>query len=214
MNQYLDLLETLNNAWNTIRVAHPDIPESIVVVATGGRRATSHYGWFMDEQWIETEPTNRQRMKGDKSYHEITLVAEQLHRGGAAVFTTLLHEGVHGLAKARGIKECSGARHNKRFASLAREVGLIPPAKPDKKLGFSRCDLDPDTYAQFATDIAVVEKALDICRVVKVGKPKQEPKKAKCVCRELLVSKKFLDAGNLICGNCMEKFVYPMKEAS
>jgi len=206
MKQYLALVDTLNQAWTQIRKVYPEIPEAVVLVATGGRRATTTFGWFVGETWIEIDPEDKQTMKGEHAIHEITLVAEQLHRGGLAVFTTLLHEGVHGLAKARGIKEVSGKRHNRKFAQLAEDVGMKGPVEADEKIGWSKCTLRPETVSLFKPEIDAIDKALDVCRIVKIDKPKPAVKKAKCECREANLSKKFLDAGAVICGLCMAKF--------
>jgi hypothetical protein len=56
----------------------------------------------------------------------VLVSGEGLQRGPVAVLGTLLHEAAHGLACARCIQDTSrqGRYHNRRYATLARELGL------------------------------------------------------------------------------------------
>ncbi|HWM39885.1 MAG TPA: hypothetical protein VNS49_22515, partial [Streptomyces sp.] len=52
--------------------------------------------------------------------------------GSGLSFERLLHEAVHGIAAARGIRDTSraGRYHNRRFLVIAEELGLVHPEEP------------------------------------------------------------------------------------
>src|SRR5438876_416693 len=127
-----NLIETLDNCWRDIQFNNSDVPDSLIIVAGGGRKARTTYGHFLKNSWE----------KDGVTIHEVLLVAEQLHRGPVEVFNTLLHEAVHGIAYNRGIKDTSGDRHNKRFARIANEVGLVTSERPSKRFGYAQTQLD------------------------------------------------------------------------
>jgi predicted SprT family Zn-dependent metalloprotease len=118
------LVSACEDAWKDIQSTFDDVPEAVIVVGSGGRRATTLLGHFAKNSWDNEE----------NEVHEVLLVAENLNRTAQEIFTTLLHEAVHGIAHSRGIKDVSGKRHNKRFALLCESVGMIPPESPDPKL--------------------------------------------------------------------------------
>jgi hypothetical protein len=108
------------------------------VVASGSdpRGKRLNLGHFAAGRWQLTspeQPTDRP---------EVLVSGEGLQRGGVDVLGTLLHEAAHGLAHARRISDTSrqGRYHNRRYATLARELGLdvahldpigwSPPASP------------------------------------------------------------------------------------
>ena len=75
-------------------------------------------GHFAAGRWqLTDQPTNRA---------EVLVSGEGLQRGPIDVLGTLLHEAAHGLASARKLSDTSrqGRYHNRRYATLAAELGL------------------------------------------------------------------------------------------
>nr|AAK20155.1 hypothetical protein [Frankia torreyi] len=97
---------------------------------------------------------------------ELFLAGELLHQVdgqpvGHRALQTLLHEAAHGLAHVRGIKDTSrsGNRyHNRRYAALATELGLVPPVEPDGR-GWSECTLTAATAVHYAEALAALADA-------------------------------------------------------
>lgn len=198
------LVAACESAWRDIQVENPETPSVLIVVGSGGRRASTLLGHFAAGSW--TAPS------GEESIHEVLLVAEQLHRPAYEVFNTLLHEAVHGIATARGIKDTAGRRHNKKFAALCEEVGLCPPAEPHSTLGYSDAKLYDATASVYAETIANLDGALKVIR--KLSLETKTTRKttwvAKCECdRVVRIPKKTIDDPqnlNIQCGDCSSYF--------
>ena len=116
------LVAALEHAWTAIRSHHPEVPQVVIVVASGSdpRGKRLNLGHFAAGRWQLTspeQPTDRP---------EVLVSGEGLQRGGVDVLGTLLHEAAHGLAYARKVSDTSrqGRYHNRRYAALARELGL------------------------------------------------------------------------------------------
>lgn len=202
---YSDLVITAEQCWRSIQKKHPEVPECVVLVASGGRRAPTLLGHFASNTWSQ----------GDKQIHEVLLVAEQLNRPAREVFQTLLHEAVHGIAQTRGVKDVSGRRHNKKFAKICEEVGLVPPVKPKGPLGFSDAKLREDTEQEYEQEIKQIADVLFLYRNLKFNE-EDKPKNswaAVCLCpRKIRVGKKIYnpDEDNslrIICEDCVSPFV-------
>ena len=146
----------------------------------------------------------------------------------------MLHEAAHAIAHTRSIKDTSadGNRyHNREFAKLATELGLLPPAKPVPTYGFSESVITDETAAKYAAVIAAIKKAslpyLDGVTVPGTtggttgegdgeeegegdGKKRGGKRRAvTCGCtpaRKLQISPKQLEVGAIICGVCEQEF--------
>lgn len=213
------LVDTLEGAWKAIQQLNADVPDAVILVGSGGRRAGSLLGHFAKDSWAHGL-VGREDVEADEelqveTVHEVLIVAEALYRKPEDIFTTLLHEAVHGIATTRGIKDCSGQRHNKRFAALCEEVGLIPPEQPDSRIGWSAATLDPQTAELYAPEIAAISEALSVVRLLNTKK--KETKKttwlAACDCeRKIRLPKKTIDAVGdpkelkISCGVCEKPF--------
>ena len=89
---------------------------------------------------------------------EVAVFAEGLHRKLDQVLVTLLVGLLRHCNASRGIVDASrqGRYLNRRFAKAAREVGLIPPAVADRRLGFADVQLGPPgTAARDVVDTLV-----------------------------------------------------------
>jgi hypothetical protein len=110
------LVAALEHTWQTIRTRHPELPQAVLVVASGAEGKRLNLGHFAPHRW-HVQGADR---------HEVLVGGEGLQRGPLEVLGTLLHEAAHGLAQARGVQDTSrqGRYHNRRYATLARELGL------------------------------------------------------------------------------------------
>jgi predicted SprT family Zn-dependent metalloprotease len=196
------LVSACEDAWKAIQSTFDDVPEAVIVVGSGGRRATTLLGHFAKNSWDNEE----------NEVHEVLLVAENLNRTAQEIFTTLLHEAVHGIAHSRGIKDVSGKRHNKRFALLCESVGMIPPESPDPKLGYSAAVLKDACEQKFSQAIEAIDVQLKLCRKLNLV-PKNSKKTtwlAECQCeRKLRLPKKtIVDPYDLqiVCQECGGSF--------
>jgi hypothetical protein len=91
------LVAALEHAWQTIRRRHPDVPEAVLVVASGTDGKRLNLGHFAPHRW-QVNGTDR---------HEVLVGGEGLQRGPTDVLGTLLHEAAHGLAHTRSIRDTS-----------------------------------------------------------------------------------------------------------
>ncbi len=203
---YSDFVATCEDAWKVIQSRHDDVPDAVIVVGSGGRSAPTLLGHFAKDAWENED--------GD-TVHEVLIVAEQLKRKPEEIFTTLLHESVHGIANKRGIKDCSGKRHNKRFAALCHEVGLIPPEDTHPTLGYSMATLSDEAQAYYSSIIRSIGEQLQVYRKLKL-KDKETKKTtwiAECECeRKIRLPKKTIESGGgideiaIVCQVCESEF--------
>jgi hypothetical protein len=113
------LVAALEHAWTTIRRHHPEVPQVVIVVASGSdpRSRRLNLGHFAAGRWQLTssdQPSDRA---------EVLVSGEGLQRGPVDVLGTLLHEAAHGLSYARKISDTSrqGRYHNRRYARPLRQ---------------------------------------------------------------------------------------------
>jgi hypothetical protein len=141
-------------------------------------------------------------------------------------FERLLHEAAHGLAAARGIRDTSraGRYHNRRFLTLADELGLDHNADPHPSSGFSLVTMRLETRERFAETIDRLQRALgdhaaatsaasDRSRTFRGPATRHGSSgggvrvKAVCGCgRNVRVVPSVLSQAPIVCGNCGEVF--------
>ena len=200
------LLTALEAAWAAIRARHPEVPAAVLIVGSGSPAKGSQslkWGHFATLRW----------QSGDTQLPEVLVSGEGLKRTQAEVFTTLLHEATHGLADARGIQDTSrqGRWHNKKFATLAAELGL--QARKDDKLGYSPCTLTDAAAANYAATIARLGTALNAYRRPELVIPKQRTNNnngvsCECECpRKIRLSLEAFEKGPIVCAVCEAAFL-------
>ncbi len=200
------LVAALEQAWTAIRTRHPEVPAAIVVVGSGSPTKASQsmkWGHFDTARW----------QAGADRLPEVLVSGEGLSRTPDKVFTTLLHEAVHGLADARGIKDTSrqGRWHNQHFAKLAAELGMT--TEKDDKLGFSPCTLTDTTVSHYQGQIQALGAALRAYRHADTlaGKTRTTNNNgvtAECECpRKVRLAAPVLDQGPIWCGTCQQAFL-------
>jgi hypothetical protein len=195
------LVAALEHAWRTIRSRHPDVPEAVLVVASGSEGKRVNWGHFAPHRW-QVQGADR---------HEVLVGGEGLHRGPLEVLGTLLHEAAHGLAQARSIQDTSrqGRYHNRRYATLAREFGLeVASVKP---VGWSVTTVSEVTAAAYAGQLEELAAALVLWRRqehrLASGARSRNLLAAACGCgRRIRVAKATLGEAPILCGACAQPF--------
>jgi hypothetical protein len=116
------LVAALEHAWTAIRRHHPDVPQVVIVVASGSdpRSRRLNLGHFAAGRWqLTDQPTDRA---------EVLVSGEGLQRGPVDVLSILLHEAAHGLAYARKISDTSRqGRYHNRLGGCAWSSGRSDP---------------------------------------------------------------------------------------
>jgi hypothetical protein len=195
------LVAALEHAWQTIRTRHPDVPDAVLVVASGTDGKRLNWGHFAPHRW-QVNGSDR---------HEVLVGGEGLQRGPTEVLGTLLHEAAHGLAQARDIQDTSrqGRYHNRRYATLAHELGLdVASVKP---IGWSATTVPDHTTATYASQLAELQAALVLWRRhehrIGSGTRSRNLLAAACGCgRRIRVAKTTLTEAPILCGACQESF--------
>lgn len=160
------IVRTFEGAWDAIRKLNPDVPVAVVILASGSNGRKLNLGHHAPMRWTPAG--------GGKALSEVMVAGESLGLGAEEILNTLLHEACHGIAFTRGIKDCSreGNRyHNAKFATLAVEIGLEAPAKPDANIGFSAATLPAATVAKYGRTLAAIRKAITVTRIREGGAP-------------------------------------------
>ena len=193
------LLAALEHTWQTIRQHHPDVPEAVLVVASGSEGKRLNLGHFAPHRW--------QVAGADR--HEVLVGGEGLHRGPLEVLGTLLHEAAHGLAQARSVQDTSrqGRYHNRRYAHLAGELGLdVASVKP---IGWSATSVPEQTAAGYAGQLEELQAALVLWRRQehRLGTGTRNLLAAVCGCgRRIRAAKATLAEAPILCGLCEQPF--------
>jgi len=190
------LLAALEHAWAAIRARHPDVPDAVLVVASGGDARRLHLGHFAPGRW-QVAGTGR---------HEVLVGGEGLQRGPVEVLATLLHEAAHGLARTRGIKDTSrqGRYHNRRYARLAAELGLDVAC--DERIGWSVTTVPEATAATYMAVVEEIRVALVLWRYLDqlAGRSRSRNLLA-CACpcgRRIRAATATLADAPILCGAC------------
>lgn len=146
------LIEALARIWTAIRENHPDVPGVVLLPAPNPHRQTSVLGHFAPLRWTPQE-------KEGRFWHEVVVVAEHLNRPAQEVLGTLLHEAVHALNFARGIKDCSANQyHNRKFRAVAEELGLA--VQQVRHYGYAHTVVPPETADLYLAQTQILESVL------------------------------------------------------
>jgi hypothetical protein len=195
------LVATLERTWQAIRQQHPDVPDAVVVVASGTEGKRLHLGHFAAHRW-QVHDTDR---------HEVLVGGEGLHRGPLDVLGTVLHEAAHGLACARSIQDTSrqGRYHNRRYAQLARELGLDVATQPP--IGWSATTVPEPTASRYAAQLTELAAALVLWRrlELRAGPGSKARNLLACTCpcgRKVRAAKATLTEAPILCGLCQQPF--------
>jgi hypothetical protein len=200
------LVAALEHAWTAIRTRHPDVPQVVIVVASGSdpRSSRLNLGHFAAGRWqLTDQPTDRA---------EVLVSGEGLHRGPVDVLGTLLHEAAHGLAHARTVSDTSrqGRYHNRRYATLAGELG--PEVAHVQPIGWSATSVPGSTAARYVGVLAELAEALVLWRRAEQASPAGSGRSrnalaCSCGCgRRIRVARSVLELVPILCGACAKPF--------
>jgi hypothetical protein len=179
------LLAALEATWAAIRDRHPQVPEAVIVLASGSvgaPRGALKLGHFAAMRWTTAPAADGPDQTGPQTgaqtgpqagiqdggpgvaLPEVFVGGEGLARGAVDVLGTLLHEATHALAHVRGIQDCSrqGRYHNRRFADLAHELGLLVTQRPG--IGWSDTHVPDVTRADYVDALATLNAAITLHR--------------------------------------------------
>jgi hypothetical protein len=195
------LVAALERTWQTIRQNHHDVPDSVLVVASGTEGKRLNLGHFAPHRW--------QVAGADR--HEVLIGGEGLQRGPVEVLGTLLHEAAHGLAQARGVQDTSrqGRYHNRRYATLARELGLeVTSVQP---IGWSATTVPEPTADRYAAQLEQLAAALVLWRRQehRIGTGTRSRNLLACTCgcgRRIRAAKATLAEAPILCALCEDPF--------
>ncbi|WP_216917990.1 hypothetical protein [Nocardia noduli] len=221
------LATAIDTVWAAIRAHHPDVPDVVVAVASGsqGRGRGLRLGHFGPDRWEHA----------GRWMPELFVGAEGLASGPREVLATLLHEAAHGIATTREISETSdnGRYHNKKFKTLAEELGLTPARH--QRCGWSLTTMPDDTASGYARELSILRRAIVAHRRPEhpdndadgteqdtdgtdtesdddAAEEKAQDRNARpfvCGCptpRRIRAHKKIIDAGPILCGLCHKPF--------
>ncbi|UED86878.1 hypothetical protein [Streptomyces profundus] len=154
-----------------------------------------------------------------------SLIGESSSACGAELsFERLLHEAVHGIAAARGVRDTSraGRYHNRRFLAIAEELGLDHPEDPHPSSGFSLVTMSPETRRRYRPTAERLQRALKAHLVATATDTKRSFRgpaarhgssgggvrvKAVCECgRNVRVVPSVLAQAPIVCGACKKPF--------
>ncbi|MFD9428113.1 hypothetical protein [Streptomyces sp. NPDC060054] len=164
------IISSVETAWKEICRRFPGVPD--ISVTTPPSTDTQ------DPTKCAALRTGRHFIRDGSIRVELQVSSGALGFGGRAMLEGLLHHAAHGLALSRNIKDTTsnGRYHNKRYANLAREVGLTPPASSAPVLGLTRCSLDDSELLRWADVVAVLDAAAAVqleATVQAVGAPRR-----------------------------------------
>ncbi|GAA1594132.1 hypothetical protein GCM10009678_90360 [Actinomadura kijaniata] len=192
------VLRALEDLWHTIRDRHPEIPEVVLILASGTDGKHARWGHHAPARW-RVHDTDRT---------EIMISGEGLRRPPREVLGTLLHEATHALAAARGVQDTSrqGRYHNTRFRDLGTEMG-IQTTKTDK-FGWSTTTVPDATATVYARPLKALEKAMVLWRRDEITNAATSRKSSNliaaiCPCeRTIRIAASSLDQAPVTCGAC------------
>ncbi|MFX4291391.1 hypothetical protein [Streptomyces bohaiensis] len=144
--------------------------------------------------------------------------------GSELSFERLLHEAVHGIAAARGVRDTSraGRYHNRRFLSVAEELGLTHAHDPHPSSGFSVVAMTTETRRRYRATAERLHRALSAHSAATSGETTRSFRgpaarhgssgggvrvKAVCDCgRNVRVVPSVLAQAPIVCGACGKPF--------
>jgi hypothetical protein len=195
------LIAALEHTWLSIQQRYPEVPDVVLVVASGAEGKRLNLGHFAPHRW-QVHGSDR---------HEVLVGGEGLQRGPVDVLGTLLHEAAHGLAQARRLRDTSrqGRYHNGRYAALARELGLEVTVQPP--IGWSGTSVPEPTAAAYAAQLEELAAALVLWRRLELhaGSGPRSRNLLACVCacgRRIRVATATFAQAPIVCGACAEPF--------
>ncbi len=205
--------------------------------ATSARNRNTEGGWFVISDVSTTPPVLAAELAlawADIQRHHPelpdlaapeSLIGESSSACGTELsFERLLHEAVHGIAAARGVRDTSraGRYHNRRFLAIAEELGLEHSEEPHPSSGFSLVRMVPETRRRYRMTAERLHRALQAHLAAASADTKRSFRgpaarhgssgggvrvKAVCDCgRNVRVVPSVLAQAPIVCGACNQPF--------
>ena len=192
------LLAVLEDTWTAIRRNHPEVPPVVIIIASGTDSRQPKWGHYASGRWYAS----------NVKHPEVMISGEGLARTPREVLGTLLHEAAHALAAARGITGTSrqGRYHNKKYAVLAKELGLDVAETPG--FGWTITTVSDPTAGTYAAQLAALKDAMTLWRNTEHIPAAAKGRStnliaARCSCgRKIRVAASTLDEAPIICRAC------------
>jgi curved DNA-binding protein CbpA len=192
------VLRVLEDTWQAIRAAHPQVPAVVIIIASGTDGKENRWGHHAPKRWHV----------GLDERTEIMISGEGLRRDPLSVLGTLLHEAAHALAAARGIQDTSrqGRYHNKKFKTCAEELGIT--VEHDQRIGWSLTTVPDETATAYERQLAALQIAMTLWRIDEynpTGTTRRNTNllAAACPCgRSIRAAASTLAEAPVICGAC------------
>jgi hypothetical protein len=192
------IILALETAYTAIQQFRPQIRPAIFVIHR--EKAKTQRGHYHQDQW--------QHRDDEARTDEIYISSTILNEGPTSVFHTLLHEATHSLAVARHIEDTSrnGRYHNRKFASLATEMGLI--VTEDFSIGTRTTGITPLTQDQYKAPLLILATALRAYQNMQQrNKQPTRMLKATCQCGRIIrASLKVMEGAAITCEECGTSF--------
>lgn len=223
-----DFVRALESVWGSIQRRHAEVPRALIILAPGEERGKLRkLGHWSPMRWRVRGPTDAP----GETIAEVLVAGEGIKLGAREILDTLLHEAAHGVAYARGIKDCTrqGRYHNHKYKAIAEELGLTVAEMGTH--GWAQTSLPDGTAALYDGELALLQVSLVAYRRHKDehltvegaegesegGAEGEEGGSAKadktlhiCACtppRKIRVSPKVAALGPIGCGVCGAAFV-------
>ena len=192
------ILSVLEDTWTAIRRHHGQVPPVVLIIASGTDTKQPRWGHYASGRWYAS----------NIKHAEVMISGEGLARTPREVLGTLLHEAAHALAAARGERDTSrqGRYHNKKYAALARELGLDVTETPG--FGWTVTTVPDTTADRYAAQLDALRDAMTIWRNAEhiptaAKKRSTNLIPAECSCgRRIRVAASTLDEAPIICQAC------------
>lgn len=211
------LVSALSAAWRAIQARHPDVPDVVLTFGSGAdrRRSSAKLGHFARRQWVRPAaagPDGAAPAGKNEYVHELLVSGEGLALGPVEVLGTLLHEAAHAAAETLGITDTSdeGRYHNRRFATLAEEMGL--QVAEVGRVGWAATSVPDATAETYRDQLEQLRGAMTTYRVPAPAKASGTEGRliaAVCGCpkpRRIRVARATFEAAGIVCAACGHEF--------
>lgn len=141
------------------------LPEPVITIQKTRGLTLGHF--TLNKVWRSKQNVEEGKIAADNSdetsYYEINIDPRWFYsRTAEEIAETLLHEMCHYCNKLSDIKDCNGNIHNKKFKSLAEQVGLI--VEKGQSVGWGYTSLSDELKMYIEEEVKPDAKAFEYFR--------------------------------------------------